>query len=29
MTCSNSSAAIAEAFGTYLGWETHVHAGDD
>jgi L-fucose isomerase-like protein len=29
MTRSNSAGALAEAFGTYLGWETHVHAGDD
>jgi L-fucose isomerase-like protein len=29
MTCSNSASALAEAFGNYLGWETHVHAGDD
>jgi len=29
MTCSNSAGALAEAFGNYLGWETHVHAGDD
>lgn len=29
MTCSKSAAALAEAFGNYLGWETHVHAGDD
>jgi L-fucose isomerase-like protein len=29
MTQSNSSAALADAFGNYLGWETHVHAGDD
>lgn len=28
MTSSNSSAALAEAFSNYLGWETHVHAGD-
>jgi hypothetical protein len=29
MTCSKSAGALAEAFGNYLGWETHVHAGDD
>jgi L-fucose isomerase-like protein len=29
MTCSKSAAALQEAFGNYLGWETHVHAGDD
>ena len=29
MTCSESASALAEAFGNYLGWETHVHAGDD
>jgi len=29
MTCSDSAGALAEAFGNYLGWETHVHAGDD
>jgi L-fucose isomerase-like protein len=29
MTCSKSASALAEAFGNYLGWETHVHAGDD
>jgi L-fucose isomerase-like protein len=29
MTCSKSAAALAEAFSNYLGWETHVHAGDD
>lgn len=29
MTQSNSSAALADAFGNYLGWETHVHVGDD
>jgi L-fucose isomerase-like protein len=28
MTSSNSAAALAEAFSNYLGWETHVHAGD-
>ncbi|MEQ8848948.1 L-fucose/L-arabinose isomerase family protein [Botrimarina sp.] len=25
MTMSHSAPALAEAFGTYLGWETHVH----
>jgi L-fucose isomerase-like protein len=29
MTCSKSAGALAEAFENYLGWETHVHAGDD
>ena len=28
MTCSNSAGALEEAFSNYLGWETHVHAGD-
>jgi L-fucose isomerase-like protein len=27
MTQSHSAAALAEAFGNYLGWETHVHGG--
>lgn len=29
MTQSNSAAALADAFGNYFDWETHVHAGDD
>jgi L-fucose isomerase-like protein len=26
MTSSKSAAALKEAFETYLGWETHLHA---
>jgi len=26
MTCSHSAGALIEAFGNYLGWETHEHA---
>jgi L-fucose isomerase-like protein len=29
MTSSKSASALAEAFGNYLGWETHVHAAHD
>jgi L-fucose isomerase-like protein len=28
MTCSKSAGALKDAFSNYLGWETHVHAGD-
>ena len=26
MTCSNTAAVLEEAFGNYLGWETHRHS---
>jgi L-fucose isomerase-like protein len=29
MTQSKSAAALAEAFGNYLGWDTHVHAASE
>jgi L-fucose isomerase-like protein len=29
MTQSKSAAALAEAFGNYLGWDTHLHAACD
>jgi L-fucose isomerase-like protein len=28
MTQSHTAAVLAEAFGNYLGWETHVHSAD-
>jgi len=29
MTCSNSAAILEEAFGNYMGWETHWHERPD
>ena len=28
MTCSKTAAVLNEAFGNYLGWDTHWHLGD-